>query len=344
MRNLTLVLFLSHFFSAPSFGWGERGHDIVTRVAARLVYAEDPHQWGAILRNKEHQLAHLANVPDIVWRNGDAATKAANAPTHYFDIDALFAIKKPFPIESLPRSLQELDETIQSFCAQKTFCPKGKTLAEKRDKVGTAPYRIEQLYLLLVKSLQSITPKNLSSQVDQALLYAGILSHFVADLGNPHHCTLDFDGREISQGGAHKYFETDIVTEEPLGLAQKVFETASSQPLDFKGLTTKKPSLKSPLDFTFLLILDSYQHLDTLNQLDRQHAIKKLAQNDEPALRHPPAEARSKLAPLAIKRMARAAQVLATLWKKAYLDAHLKDLKAYQSYHYPYKPDFIPFP
>jgi len=53
-----------------AFAWGERGHDLGTRVAVqnlRALSGDDPAVVTPFLQ-RDHMLAHLSNVPDIVWR------------------------------------------------------------------------------------------------------------------------------------------------------------------------------------------------------------------------------------------------------------------------------------
>jgi hypothetical protein len=92
MKQLLLAfIFITPFvaFDEYSYAWGEKGHDLVTRVAAKLMAEDKEH--GALVGEafikKEHMLAHLSNVPDIVWRSAGKEIETLNAPTHYVDVD-----------------------------------------------------------------------------------------------------------------------------------------------------------------------------------------------------------------------------------------------------------------
>jgi len=59
-----------------------------------------------------------------------------------------------------------------------------------------------------VKSLKSAKEHGAAKEkekfieaVNQALLYGGIMSHFVGDLAEPHHTSANYDGWLTGQGG-----------------------------------------------------------------------------------------------------------------------------------------------
>ena len=94
VRSLLAMLLL--VISKPGWAWGERGHDLVTQVAVRLVGSDfdTSGKLSEALLMKAHLLGHLSNVPDTVWRNKDkvgAAATKANGSTHYVDSDYIAA-------------------------------------------------------------------------------------------------------------------------------------------------------------------------------------------------------------------------------------------------------------
>lgn len=358
--SLLLVAILCNLPSA-AFAWGERGHDLVTRVAARLI-AEDKEYAGQLANAfiaKEHMLAHLANVPDIVWRNIGKEVEDVNGPTHYIDLEYVSTAPS---VSSLPKTPTEAEAAMKKLCAEKPkdfVCPDEKTGAPKVTAAGTAPFRIRQLTGMMAaafqrakaaqgKDGQESDSKGFTSAVNEALLYGGILSHFVGDLANPYHTTRDYNGYEIGGGGVHGYFETDIVNTFDLKWDAEVFDRAQK----LSGLTRLKSLLvgekgweKDPLMVAYALTVDSFSHLKKLQDMDFKHAVTKKGSNEKglkiKADRRPAEQVAKHYRDIATDRIALGAATLAWLWKSAWLQGGQPDLKTYQSYDYPTTPEFI---
>src|SRR6187455_1620735 len=88
-RLLSLALVIGLAAPPRASAWGERGHDLITRVAVRLLAAKVAPGTPLAIQfgRKEFMLGHLANVPDIVWRNQGEAIEKINAPTHFLDME-----------------------------------------------------------------------------------------------------------------------------------------------------------------------------------------------------------------------------------------------------------------
>lgn len=207
--------------NTDAFAWGERGHDLIARVAARLVAqrSSEPTLVAPFIA-KEHMLGHLANVPDILFRDLPEA-KGVEGPTHYFDSEYVFATPT---VQGFPVAIADAVKMSEDH---------GKNLF---DHVGTAPWRISQLFYLYVAALKSAKPADpakplsraeLEEAVNRALLYAGVMAHYVGDLSQPLHTTVDYDGWKKDQGGIHSYFEEAVVNAFPLSLDYEVFAAAS---------------------------------------------------------------------------------------------------------------------
>ncbi len=177
------------------------------------------------------------------------------------------------------------------------------------------------------------------------------MSHFVGDLGNPYHATLNYDGWETKQGGIHSYFESAMVSSYPLALDQEVFDAA----LAGRGLErvlkqipiNDRPGLaRDPVALAIALALDSHSRLQAANTIDLRFAILKPSEVGTDgkrinAERRDPSKLRSRFHALTVERLATAAEVLADLWGRAWEDAGRPDFKGYQSFAYPVAPDFI---
>lgn len=324
--------------SVPALAWGERGHDLVTRVAARLLSEEHPNI-GEAMASREHMLAHLSNVPDIHWRASymSNAEREANSSTHYIDLDLIYPV---------PEELSQIERDYDEFAE----------LARQRDldldtDIGTAPWRVLQLQQDMTAALRDAAKaENRNAMVEasnRALLYAGIMSHFVADLANPHHSTIDHNGVQTGQAGLHAYFETLIVNQLDLSLADEIIDHARDSDLNTLLLPNASPVrraevLADPSQLIFALTLDSLRHLDQLRDLDRQHSLLEPSTTTEQrARRKDPADIAADYRSFVVERLALGSLVLSQLWQLAWNDAGQPDLSGYQSYHYWLQPKFI---
>ena len=319
-----LVVIAVTLGAAEAHAWEERGHDLVARVAARIVAQRMPNTpLAKILVSKENMLGHLANVPDIVWRGGDKAVAAANAPTHFIDWDSI--VQAP-TMSSVPHDY-----------ASAMKLAKDHNLDLAKD-VGTAPWRVQQLITLMQQAFAA-------NDVDKALLYGGLAAHFVGDLSNPWHTTQDYDGWAMGEGGVHGYFEGELVTAQPLSFDAAILDQAiKKQPA--KALVAKVG------DDTLLIALaesvDAYSYLADVRALDTKYALvgkstgAKSDKDRKPALRKAPDAVAQFFEPRLRERLATAADVLATLWMNAWEAAGKPDLTNYRSYAYPVAPEFVP--
>ncbi len=354
-RLLALALVIGLAVPPRASAWGERGHDIVTRVAVRLLAAKIAKgtplatQFG----RKEFMLGHLSNVPDIVWRNQGEAIEKVNAPTHFLDLEY---VSPELTFATIPRTPAEALGRMKELCATP---PKGYVCAAREgaspdeSSAGTAPWRAGQLYRMTVENLKALSAdgKSNDAAIDRAFMTAGIMSHFIGDLGNPYHATVAYDGWESGQGGIHSYFESAVVSSYRLALDQEVFDAA----LTGRGLERTLKQLpaadrgalsRDPVALAMALALDSRSRLDAANAIDLRFAILKKSGTGPDgkrvsAERRDASELRFKYHDLTVERLATAAEVLASLWLFAWEDAGRPDFKGYRSFAYPVAPEFI---
>ena len=116
MRVLALALVLGLIVPPKARAWGERGHDIVTRVAVRLLAAKIAKGTPLALQfgRKEFMLGHLSNVPDIVWRNQGEAIEKINAPTHFLDLEY---VSPELTFATIPRTPSAALARMKKLCA-----------------------------------------------------------------------------------------------------------------------------------------------------------------------------------------------------------------------------------
>ncbi len=356
LRRFThcLTFLLIAVSTKEAWAWGERGHNAIARVASRLVATQkdaDIAAFGALLQRREHMLGHLANVPDIVWRSAGKEVDAFNSPSHFVDMDYILPESKVLLPKDYPKDFEAYKKALVSNCAKKQLsCAPGESEAEKVSKAGHAPYRVQQLSQELTRMFSELkkmeadpkaTKEAKAALTDQALLYAGVLAHFIGDLANPHHTSQDYDGWLSDQGGLHSYFESEQVDVQGLDLEQAMFSQAQK---DQPALQIFGKATKDPLTMAWDLASASHTRLETLLEIDRKYSlIKKSDQvKRSKALRKAPSEVATEYRSFLVERLAAGADALATVWIAAWEAGGKPKFDGYQSYSYPVKPDFIP--
>lgn len=353
-----LILALVLCLAAPpsALAWGERGHHLITRVAVRLLAARvgKGTPLAGQFSRKEFMLAHLANVPDIVWRNQGEAIEAMNAPTHFLDLEY---ISPDLVFATTPRTVAAALDRMKKLCAQPPrgyACPARDGGGPNGNSAGTGPWRAGQFFRLTVEGLKAgdTGDRSGSPAIDKAFLAAGLMSHFVGDLGNPYHATRNYDGWETGQGGIHSYFESGLVSSYRLDLDQEVFDAA----LTGRGMDRVQKQFpvadraalsRDPVALALALAFDSRSRLDAANAIDLKFAVLKRSGvgpdgKNIAAQRRDASELRAKYHDLTVERLSTAAEVLAQLWFMAWEDAGRPSFKGYQSFAYPVGPEFIP--
>lgn len=348
---ISLLLLAITIAPTVAWAWGERGHRIVTEVAVRLVEArhgqEDP-ELVKILRRKEHMLAHLSNIPDIHWRNSEERISNQNAPTHFIDLEYLLrgAIKPG--LQDVPKTMDNYVEYLLSTCERTTEnCASGKDLSEQILQVGHGPFRARQLLNDMEQSFRELQRQQKSGNasleelvrlVDEALLYAGLASHFIGDLANPLHTSKNYDGQFTGQKGIHSYFESKIVATYDLKLSDYVYQyAAKARP--FQKITAGD---YDRFDKIWLLTLDSFNQLERLIKLDEKYSMLKRGDSEQSAERRLPQEVNKRYLAFVVERLAIGADALAELWIDVWQRSGRPDLSEYKSYEYLLQPEFIP--
>jgi hypothetical protein len=338
-RSLRLVLSTSLLtillFPTPGLAWGERGHDLITRAAARLCalraqeYKIDPSLCRALVF-KEHLLGHLSNVPDIVWKASPKAVTEANYPTHFIDLDLITTPAKGLSAAPLQYA------TAASRARESSRGPQ-----DMLKDVGTAPWRAEQLERLLASAWKE-------RAFDRAILLSGLLSHFVADLTMPFHATSDYDGWESGHGGIHSWYESEMVRDLPLAFDADVFDEAADKH-PFKALQAdirkNGHDPDQPLIIAWALALNAHHRVEKILALDSSKALlikSELKPVKREAKRREISETRETFRPLLREDLALAADALLYFWARAWQEGGKPSLGDYRSWYYPLAPDFIP--
>lgn len=193
--------------AGPALGWGNTGHLLVNEAAARAL----PERVPPFLRERVAELTWLGPHPDR-WRASDQPQlQSVASPDHFINLEmAHLPGEAPPP----PDRWAFAHHLLQA--------------GEDPSKVGFAPYRVielcQQLELevaaaLLVDPADPQAPAYRRQAEDAARVTAGILGHYVADLGNPHHTSVHYNGWKgdnpegfTTDRQIHWRFEEDFVS------------------------------------------------------------------------------------------------------------------------------------
>lgn len=176
----------------PVAAWGGVGHRLVTEAAIdalppvlRRAYA--PHR----------EFLREASLDPDRWRDGGPSgdplcdpdvgspvLEGEEGPRHYLDADAVAA----YPFREIPRDYRAYRELA------------GDRLATW----GTAPWTIVAYTELLAAGMAA-------GDRERILCRSAILAHYVADLAQPFHQTMNYDGQLSGLDGIHFRFESDLV-------------------------------------------------------------------------------------------------------------------------------------
>jgi hypothetical protein len=174
----TKLLLILCFMAAPASAWLTVGHHKVA-VAAETLLPDDMPEF---FRAGAEVIGHVAEDPDY-WKNsGTPALRAIESPEHFLDVEELHG--KPLP----PQRYAFLTSLIRQ---------------------GLDPARVGMLPYAILEGTQKLTVAFAEYRCwphdpiirEKILVYAGRLAHYAADLEQPLHTTVDYDGR-AGAGGA----------------------------------------------------------------------------------------------------------------------------------------------
>ncbi len=194
-----------------------------------------------------------------------------------------------------------------------------------------------------------------------AMYFAGLLSHFIGDHGQPYHPTADYDGYASGNGKIHSYFESIVVQGLDQGLDADVNALARNPEFLRATWTNLGTDLNAPNGMVRLLHYlgaDSYARMPELAALDDRYAMIEKSTvypfGANPSTMQIPGarEARRKPAtdpqvqsafrPLIVRRMATSVVLLARSWLEAWKIAGSPALDVSQfATPYPFNPPFI---
>jgi len=159
--------------------WHDEGHVFAATAAVESL----PDAYPLFFRRGAETIAHLSIDPDVQKHEQSPTLRETEYPEHFIDLEMLEG-------EALPRTRKAYHE----FCARLEVDPA---------KAGTLPYAIvewaERLALAVAEHRRA---PEVEAARQKCLIYAGLLSHYTADLAMPLHLTIHWDGRAKPDGSS----------------------------------------------------------------------------------------------------------------------------------------------
>ncbi len=348
MKFKLFVLLSLLAFSAKSFGWGGRGHHSLCDAATYLVKDK---KLRLFLSGRPQIMGHLCNIPDTYWRNLPAAQTSIGNPGHYIDVEitGMKIADVPVDYKFLIKTYEGTDNKMKLGTNIKSF----------PTEFGSLWWRADQFFRRAVEAGKDIKdsppPKTYAEGQDANLKYnraiyqmmvnMGIMGHFVGDASQPYHATYDYDGYGTGHGGIHVYYEDDGVNAQGPDLVAEIVKAAKK----IQDLKKSKPDFLTAatlIDKMKALSIVSAKEIAAVSAIDPMTKPSKVEKVDSKdvktaAERAPAAKVANKFKPLIISEMARSSVLLAQLWDEAYEQVGSPDLSHYQSYQFPFMPDFV---
>ena len=222
------------FYSNAVFSWGQFGHQQVNSAAIDLLDSKTA--IGSCLQTDAAKklMLRYAITPDLEWKMDLKMTNLSHEdfmnrkdndcyehPLHFFEADAFF---KPSESGSISKDLPTDSDYANSAYPQYVTLFKGNVeysnVLDPDKKIedvnhikvfdlashGTAPWRVLGLYRAAVEAMKN-------QDFASAALYLGTMGHYVGDMGQPFHTTLNFNGQypeDAHQAGIHSEVDTKI--------------------------------------------------------------------------------------------------------------------------------------
>ncbi len=230
-----IALLLAVVFAVPTAvsGWGFGAHKFIADRMIELL----PPGLKPLFEKRRAYIVERSVDPDL-WRT---AGWVEEAPNHFLDLD--HDAFGPYPFEGLPR---DYAAAVQKF---------GKEFIHEQ---GLLPWRVQEFYGMLQREFDSLKRKPAPGYAtDNIVLYAAILSHYVADGHVPLHSVVNYNGQLTRQEGLHSRWESELFDRHRARLT-----IAPAAP---KGVA-------NPRDFMFDVLLASNRNSKNVLESDQKAA------------------------------------------------------------------------
>jgi TonB family protein len=259
---LLVVVCLCVVGAPSSFGWGSKGHKMISRLAAESLPADVP----AFLKTPEavNEIEYLGPEPDR-WRSrAEPELSAEQGPDHFIDMELADLIGP------LPRRRYDFIAALYAYVAAHP----DQAQAMRPERVGFQPYIAEEVWERLKSALRdyrtlSAQPGADTKPVEAAILfYAGWLGHYVGDGSQPLHVTVNYDGwvgkdnpnGYTTEHGIHSKFET-------------AFVDAAVNVTDVQPMMTPVKTIGDEWDDYLAYLRHTGERMEKVYQLDKTQAF-----------------------------------------------------------------------
>jgi len=262
LRSMAAVVLLPLIAVPSSFGWGNKGHRMINKLAAENLPADMPaflHTQAAI-----DEIEYLGPEPDR-WRSlAEPELNAAQAPDHFMDLELADLI------QPLPRRRYEF--IAAAYAASLTHPALASSL--QPEHIGFQPYITNEVWERLKSAMRDY--RDLSAKhgdtkpVEAAILfYAGWLGHYVGDGSQPLHTTVNYNG------WVNKENPNGYTTDHKIHWQfEDVFVNANISESDVKQLVAAVHPVGDEFDDYMAYLRHSNSLVERVYQLDKAHGFE----------------------------------------------------------------------
>ena len=290
------------FSAVPAGAWGFTAHFIITRSA---IEALPPGLRSFYQPHADFIVAHSIDPDKWRWENldwdtvcsperGPAVLEGDERPRHFLDADAV----APYPFGDIPRDFSRYQEVA----------------GDEWEELGSVPWAAAAYASLLRDEMAGEEP-----DLHALLCRSAILAHYVADLSQPFHLTVNYDGQLSGLRGIHSRIERHLVEYYDDVLAARVLAAAPQALI-----------LDDPVEAAFEMLVDGYPAVHELLRADllaqrRAPLADGGSAGDNPAYIR---ELWNRSGDLAAARMVYGAEKVASFWATAWTAAGKPDLRS----------------
>ena len=255
LRKALLTLIVVGLFLLPAWPWGVEGHSAINRVACEKLPPDMP----AFFRDAADQLAYIGPEPDRWRQPSELALKRFQEPDHFIILEAVQGMELPPDRYSFYRALY----------ARRAETP-GHPDDLLPERVGLQPYITIENYERLVVAFREYRKalfehRNPAYAAADAIVYAGLLGHYVGDGANPLHTSVQYNGWI---GANPKGYTTSNTVHWKM---EGIFVAANFSQLQFADLVPAKPQpLAHPFRDYMKYLDDSHELVEKSYQLEKQ--------------------------------------------------------------------------
>ena len=286
MKRANIIWLIIVPLALTSFvgAWGYDGHRRINYIASKQLKGP----FGQFLKNNSDPLKWYAVAPDY---NKDIDREEFHR--HFIDTDYY----DEYPFTKIPKKYEDLVSLYGE---------------EKIRKYGIAPWTINETCERIIDLLKR-------NQFEKAIYNMGVVGHYIADLHNPLHTIINYNGQLSGNDGVHKRWEHRLVDEyvkkiKPVGNIEDVEDPWSfSMKIVKESFKLHQDILDADTKARKLLTKKQAARLDSYDVLSFEKPYLDVLYNETEDLLH--------------DRLGRAVIRVASLWNYCWEQAGRPDLK-----------------